>query len=114
VLGIGVGRAEVTMVSLLEGTPTRLPGSPASVYLRSARQQRAPAPPAARKGAQRKPSPVSAPAPFVTKTSRSLAESSCERDAGAAKVAAMDVVAIVLGLAMFAILLMLIEGIDRV
>jgi hypothetical protein len=28
VLGIGVGRAQITVVSLLEGTPTRLPGSP--------------------------------------------------------------------------------------
>ena len=53
-------------------------------------------------------------APFVTKTSCARAQSSCERDAGPAIVTVMDVVAIVLGLAMFAILLALIEGIDRV
>ena len=76
------------MMSLLEGTPTRLPGSPASVYLRRT--------------------------PFVTKTSCAEAESSRDRDVLTAIVMAMDVVAIVLGLAMFAILLALIEGIDRV
>ena len=80
------------MVSLLEGTPTRLPGSPASVYPRRAFRA----------------------APFVTKTSCTRAQSSCERDAGPAIVMAMDVVAIVLGIAMFAILILMIEGIDRV
>jgi hypothetical protein len=89
VLGIGVGRAQVTMVSLLEGTPTRLPGSPASVYLRR-------------------------PSPFVTKTLCTPAQSSRDRDVLAAIVMAMDVVAIVLGIAMFAILILMIEGIDRV
>ena len=87
-LGIDVGRARVTMVSLLEGTPTRLPGSPAPVYLRRM--------------------------PFVTKTSCAAAESLWDRDAPAPIVMAMDVVAIVLGIAMFAILILMIEGIDRV
>jgi hypothetical protein len=41
-------------------------------------------------------------------------ESSYDRDVLTARVMAMDIVAIVLGLAMFAILLALIEGIDRV
>jgi hypothetical protein len=89
---MGVGRARVTMVSLMEGTPTRLPGSPASVYPRRAFRA----------------------APFVTKTSCTRAQSSRDRDVLAAIVIAMDVVAIVLGIAMFAILMLMIEGIDRV
>jgi hypothetical protein len=40
--------------------------------------------------------------------------SSCDRDAGASIVHFMDVVAIVIGIAAFAILLLLIEGIDRI
>jgi hypothetical protein len=72
----------------MEGTPTRLPGSPAPVYLRRT--------------------------PFVTKTSCAAAQSSRDRDVLAAIVMAMDAVAIVLGLAMFAILILMIEGIDRV
>ena len=52
--------------------------------------------------------------PFVTKTSCAAAESLWDRDAPAPIVMAMDVVAIVLGIAMFAILILMIEGIDRV
>jgi hypothetical protein len=52
--------------------------------------------------------------PFVTKTSCAAAESLWDRDAHAPIVMAMDLVAIVLGIAMFAILILMIEGIDRV
>jgi hypothetical protein len=38
----------------------------------------------------------------------------CDRDVTSTILRVMDVVAIVLGIAMFAILLMIIEGIDRV
>ena len=50
----------------------------------------------------------------VTKSLCRLRASLCGRDASASIVLAMDVVAIVLGIAAFAILLLLIEGIDRV
>jgi hypothetical protein len=50
----------------------------------------------------------------VTKSLCAQGESSRDRDVLTAIVIAMDIVAIVLGLAMFAILLALIEGIDRV
>jgi hypothetical protein len=43
-----------------------------------------------------------------------VAKSSCERDGGCLIVVGMDAVAIVLGIAMFAILLLIIEGIDRI
>jgi len=39
---------------------------------------------------------------------------SCGRDAGAFIVLVMDVVAIILGIAVFALLLLMLEGIDRI
>ncbi len=50
----------------------------------------------------------------VTKSLYAWPDSSRGCDVGAAIVVAMDVVAIVLGIVMFAILLLIIEGIDRV
>jgi hypothetical protein len=53
-------------------------------------------------------------APPVTKSLCAEGGSSRDRDAGRAIVTVMDIVAVVLGLAMFAILILMIEGIDRV
>jgi multisubunit Na+/H+ antiporter MnhC subunit len=50
----------------------------------------------------------------VTKSSCAARQSLWERDVARAIVLAMDAVAIVIGFAMFAILLWMIEGIDRV
>jgi multisubunit Na+/H+ antiporter MnhC subunit len=69
--------------------PTRLPGSPAGSL--SDRRHR-----------------------VVTKSSYAEPQSSRERDVARTIVLAMDAVAIVIGFAMFAILLWMIEGIDRV
>jgi hypothetical protein len=50
----------------------------------------------------------------VTQSLCGLSGSLYDRDATSTILLAMDVVAIVLGIAMFAILLLIIEGIDRV
>jgi multisubunit Na+/H+ antiporter MnhC subunit len=50
----------------------------------------------------------------VTESSYAASQSLWERDVARTIVRAMDAVAIVVGLAMFAILLWMIEGIDRV
>jgi hypothetical protein len=50
----------------------------------------------------------------VTKSLCGLLGSLCGRDVRVCIVTDMDVVAILLGIAMFAILLLIIEGIDRV
>lgn len=50
----------------------------------------------------------------VTKSLCELVDSLCARDVGARIVSDMDVVAILIGLTAFALLLLLIEGIDRV
>jgi hypothetical protein len=52
--------------------------------------------------------------PAVTKSLCLSPESSRGRDAAGFIVIAMDVVAIILGIAAFAILLLMIEGIDRI
>jgi hypothetical protein len=58
--------------------------------------------------------PPTTPGHAVTKSLCGRRGSSCGRDVRASIVLAMDVVAIVLGILMFAILLLIIEGIDRV
>jgi hypothetical protein len=57
---------------------------------------------------------VGALAPAVTQSLCARADSSRGRDAGASIVNVMDVVAIILGIVAFAILLLMIEGIDRI
>lgn len=62
------------------------------------------------------PSPESTlrTAQIVTKSLCDSGKSSCARDALRVIVVHMDVVAILIGIAMFAILLLMIEGIDRI
>jgi hypothetical protein len=50
----------------------------------------------------------------VTKSLCRVANSLCERDGRCLIVVSMDAVAVILGIAMFAILLLIIEGIDRI
>jgi hypothetical protein len=50
----------------------------------------------------------------VTKSLCGVAKSSCERDDRCSIVVDMDAVAIVIGIVMFALLLLVLEGIDRI
>jgi len=54
------------------------------------------------------------PKPTVTKSLCASRDSLCGRDVCAFILVVMDVVAIVIGIAMFAILLAIVEGIDRI
>jgi hypothetical protein len=69
--------------------PTRLPGSPAA-------------------------DPSATPAPIFTRSLCRAAISARGLDRGAARIRAMDVVSIVLGIAMFAVLYLLVFGIDAI
>jgi hypothetical protein len=50
----------------------------------------------------------------VTKSLCHVVESSCERDGPRLILVDMDAVAIVIGIVMFALLLLMLEGIDRI
>ena len=57
---------------------------------------------------------ASAPSARVTQSLYAHVVSSCVRDAAASIVTAMDIVAVIIGIGAFALLLLMIEGIDRV